>query len=294
MEAGRVVVSLATYEGSLIGLSAKSAKEVVSEQGEGLMQEYAFAASEGSLSCMASEGNLMAVAGSEEVIKMFDLKSKISCGELSGTAHNSTITALAVAKQCNHLLSGDEKGIIGIWRVKDQELLHKLEVKNTSKVVSLSMHDSGRMLLALYANGVLRLWNMLDARCLFKKKVGMSIDKPESEDEIEDVKDAVEEEKEDIKASKKLETEKSRRIYRSFDRQRAEKVMWEPTQGKHYAVLFSHVLEIFTVECDEPIHSITFDTNQTSFTYLGRLMIVVCDEKGRLSVLHGVDKQSGV
>ena len=43
------------------------------------------------------------------------------------------------------------------------------------------MHESGRMLLALYANGVLRLWNMLDARCLFKKKVGMSGEESESE-----------------------------------------------------------------------------------------------------------------
>ena len=67
---------------------------------------------------MASEGNLMAVAGSEEVIKVFDLKKKISYGELSGDVHQSTITALAISKQCTHLLSGDERGVIGIWRVK--------------------------------------------------------------------------------------------------------------------------------------------------------------------------------
>lgn len=68
---------------------------------------------------MASEGNLMAVAGSEEVIKVFDLKKKISYGELSGDVHQSTITALAISKQRTHLLSGDERGVIGIWRVKD-------------------------------------------------------------------------------------------------------------------------------------------------------------------------------
>ena len=198
MEPGQVVVSAATYEGSLIGLSGKSASDVVAEDGQGLVQEFAFAASESSLSCMASEGNLMAVAGSEEVIKMFNLKTKLSCGELAGDCHRSTITSLAISKQCNHLLSGDERGVIGIWRIKDTELLHKLEIKNRSKVVSLSMHDSGRMLLALYANGVLRLWNMLDARCIFKKKVGMSAENVESEDDVADVKDANEEEKEDI------------------------------------------------------------------------------------------------
>jgi hypothetical protein len=40
------------------------------------------------------------------------------------------------------------------------------------------------MCLALYGNGMLRLWNMLDARCIFKKKVGL--DEPESEKSEED------------------------------------------------------------------------------------------------------------
>ena len=46
------------------------------------------------------------------------------------------------------------------------------------------MHSSGRMLLALYANGMVRLWNMLDARCIFKKKAGL--DKESENDEEDD------------------------------------------------------------------------------------------------------------
>ena len=84
-----------------------------------MKQEYGFAASDSSLNCIASEGNLLAVAGNEEVIKLFDLRRKVSCGEFCGEAHQSTITALSISKQCTHLLSGDEKGIIAIWRVKD-------------------------------------------------------------------------------------------------------------------------------------------------------------------------------
>ena len=38
------------------------------------------------------------------------------------------------------------------------------------------------MCLALYANGMLRLWNLLDARCIFKKKVGL-VDEEESSGE---------------------------------------------------------------------------------------------------------------
>lgn len=39
------------------------------------------------------------------------------------------------------------------------------------------------MCLALYANGVLRLWNMLDARCIFKKKVGIDDEESSSGEE---------------------------------------------------------------------------------------------------------------
>ena len=42
------------------------------------------------------------------------------------------------------------------------------------------------MLLALYANGMLRLWNLLDGRCLFKKKVGLSDQESSSEEDDDD------------------------------------------------------------------------------------------------------------
>ena len=200
MEVNQCLLAIATYEGGLLGFSSVTANDMLNEDGS--KQEFAFAASDTSLSCITSEGNLLAVAGSEEVIKLFDLKKKISCGELSGDVHQSTITALAISKQCTHLLSGDEKGVIGIWRVKDQEPLHKLEVKNTSRVISLSMHESGRMLLALYANGLIRLWNMLDARCLFKFKAGLSASEDSDADAGENREEAegVDEEKADMEA----------------------------------------------------------------------------------------------
>lgn len=53
----------------------------------------------------------------------------------------------------------------------------------------MSLHSSGKMLLALYDNGVLRLWNMMTARCTFKKKMGLIDDEessPKNEDEAEE------------------------------------------------------------------------------------------------------------
>ena len=96
--------------------------------------------------------------------------------------HSSAVTCLAISRNCKYVFSGAEDGLVVIWRVVDQEPLHQLRVMNVSKVVSVSMHNSGRMLLALYANGMVRLWSMLDARCLFKKKAGL-VEESKSEDE---------------------------------------------------------------------------------------------------------------
>ena len=65
--------------------------------------------------------------------------------------------------------------------------------------------------------------------------------------------------------------------------------MWEPLRGTQYAILFSRVLEIYTVDEEDPIHSMSFDTNQTSFTYVGETQIVTSDDKGRLTVFYGID-----
>ena len=43
----------------------------------------------------------------------------------------------------------------------------------------MNMHPSGRILLALYGNGVLRLWNLMEARCQYKRKVGVLDENPE-------------------------------------------------------------------------------------------------------------------
>ena len=135
----------------------------------------------------------------------------------------------------------------------------------------MSMHESGRMLLALYANSMVRLWNLLDARCLFKFKAGLSAQQNSDEESDESASSVVEEEKADKAASKALQSVKARQVLKQFDFMRsvAVKIMWEPTKGKQYAVLFSRVLEVYSVNEEEPVHSVTFDTNQTSFTYVG-------------------------
>ena len=86
--------------------------------------------------------------------------------------HTGSITYLQFYKT-TYLISGSEDGLIIIWRVKDWVPLHKLRVKNVSKVLNFSLHKSGRMLLVVYDNNMFRLWNLLDGRCQFKRKLGL-------------------------------------------------------------------------------------------------------------------------
>ena len=79
---------------------------------------------------------------------------------------------------------------------------------SVSKVVNFSLHKSGRMLLVVYGNNMFRLWNLLDGRCLFKRKLGIS-----------------------------EETEKV-----AF---KALQVRWEPTKGDLYAILYDKQLEVY-------------------------------------------------
>lgn len=231
---------------------------------------------------MASCRNLLAVGGTEEVIKLYDLKTKKSAGELAGV-HDSAVTCLAISRNCKYVFSGAEDGLVVIWRATDQEPLHQLRVKNVSKVVSVSMHNSGRMLLALYANGMVRLWSMLDARCIFKKKAGIVED---SQSEDEEAEEEAEEEKAEQEQDYMAEYLKKNR--------RAELIKWEPSSGLVYAVLFDRLLEIYTVESDGPLHQVNFDSVQTGFDFLSPTELVVCDDLGRLTYLKDVDKEGGI
>jgi hypothetical protein len=84
-----------------------------------------------------------------------------------------------------------------------------------------------------------RLWNLLDGRCTFKKKLG-------------------------------LDEEDENRI--------AFKVKWEPTKGEVYAILYDKKVDILTVNSDEPINTVSSDTNLMNMEFLGEDKLIITDE----------------
>lgn len=135
------------------------------------------------------------------------------------------------------------------------------------------------MCLALYANGMLRLWNLLDARCIFKKKVGL-VDEESSDEENDESEESS---REDQKTGIAAKFQNNPQL-----------VKWDMRIGNMYAVLFDRALEIYTVDSDQPLHKITFDTQQTGFDFVSSTSIVVSDDKGRLTLLTGIEKSSSI
>jgi protein MAK11 len=99
--------------------------------------EYAFSATESSINAMAGSNGLRALGGFSEIIKLYDLRMKKERGELM--EHTGSITYLEFY-QTTYLISGAEDGLVIIWRVKNWAPLHKLRVKNISKVLNFSLH----------------------------------------------------------------------------------------------------------------------------------------------------------
>ncbi len=59
--------------------------------------------------------------------------------------------------------------------------------------------------------------------------------------------------------------------------------------GELYSVMFSKCLEIYRVDSDTPLHRVDFDSIQTGFDYLSKSAIIVCDDKGRLTLLTQIE-----
>lgn len=183
--------------------------------------------------------------------------------------HDGTITCLQFHAD-KFLISGSADSQIIIWRCKDWVALHKLQIMNKSPVISLSLHKSGKILLALYDNGVLRLWNMEEARCRSKKKMGV----------VEVAK------QEDVEEDADLEVEvKTMADLTDLERKPIE-VKWEPSKGEIYAVLFNKMIQVYDIsKSDEPSSQVIFDSNVTGFDFIGEDKIAIGDVNGDISVL---------
>lgn len=121
---------------------------------------FSFVAHTGCVRSVAINKKLLISGGDDEVIKIFNLKSRKQVGEAE--RQQGTITALAFCH--SHALSGSGDGSICVWR--DWECVHILG-GHKAAVSCVAPHPSGRMALSTGDDRTLRLWDLVSGRSAF-------------------------------------------------------------------------------------------------------------------------------
>ena len=154
------VILFGTYEGGVVGFSA-----VVEKDGSVELEQFLSTPCHiGCVRSLASIGRYAVTGGTDEMINVFDVAKRLQLGNMGGSVHTSTITALAVTENPALLVSGCEDGQIAITRVKDFQTLKSFK-GHRSAVLGLSVHPSGKAALSVSTDNTLRMWDLTRGTC---------------------------------------------------------------------------------------------------------------------------------
>lgn len=198
------IVSAGSYERLLYGLSCT----FVAGEEAGLVKlqvtpVFSFPAHLSSIKSVASSvlvspgtgserkvgGKYLVSGGTDEIIKVWDLKRKKEVGSLDGEATGElisvlalcdltqtlallgTITCLRFVPQRNMLLAASTESAITIYRVRDWVLLRSLKA-HKGRVNSVDAHPDGRVALSVGQDKMLRMWDLVAGKAVATLKLG--------------------------------------------------------------------------------------------------------------------------
>jgi len=119
------------------------------------------------IKCIGIGGHHMASGGTDEVIKLYDLKKRKEVGTL--LHHSGTITCLTFFEK-SHMISSGEDGEICLWRTKDWEKLTSFK-GHKGGVTSVAIHPSGKLALSISTDKTLRCWNLVEGKAAYTLKL---------------------------------------------------------------------------------------------------------------------------
>ncbi len=155
-----------TYEGFLYGIHvSEDSKEAI------CTQQFGYRTHDGCVKSvsLSPNGKYILTGGMDDRIRIFDAEKKMEKGVIE--QHTGDVTKLKfVGKLGGHALSASEDGTICIWRCRDWALLHILG-GHKAGICGLDVHHSGRMALSVSKDRTLRLWNLVEGRPAFIKRL---------------------------------------------------------------------------------------------------------------------------
>ena len=137
--------------------------------------DFGFNCSSGALKCVAvsARGKYLCCGGTDERIRIFNVVENRSMGELG--LHEGAITSLAFFDD-SHMISGSEDMSLRIWRCHDWECLHVLH-GHKAVITSVAIHPSGKLALSVSKDNTMKLWNLIQGRCSFTRRLKGPADK---------------------------------------------------------------------------------------------------------------------
>eukprot|EP01039_Chlorochromonas_danica_P005961 gene5961-6564_t len=121
---------------------------------------------------ISKSGHYLATAGMNERISLFDMNENKALGEVSG--HTGKITTLSFYED-SILMSASEDGTMFIWRVYDWEHLHILG-GHKDIIHDFAIHPSGKLALSVSKDHTMKLWNLIQGRLAFTRRLRLPAD----------------------------------------------------------------------------------------------------------------------
>ena len=149
-----MLICLGTYERILYGWEVTvSSPGTVSET----KVVFALPVHQGYVKSIATAGRHLVTGGTDEVIKVFDLRKKREQGTLAH--HSGTITALTF-HSTTHLLTASSDSTVHLIRTKDWEPLLCLGKHKGDSVEVVAMHPSGKLAVSVGKKNEMKVWDL--------------------------------------------------------------------------------------------------------------------------------------
>lgn len=149
-----MLICLGTYERILYGWEVTLSPSGTVEETKVV---FALPVHQGYVKSIATAGRHLVTGGTDEVIKVFDLRKKREQGTL--THHSGTITSLAF-HSTTHLLTASSDSTIHLLRTKDWESLLRLGKHKDDSVEAVAMHPSGKLAVSVGKRDMMKVWDL--------------------------------------------------------------------------------------------------------------------------------------
>ncbi|XP_034947045.1 p21-activated protein kinase-interacting protein 1-like [Chelonus insularis] len=158
-------IIVGTYEQYLLGYKVHKVEKKYS-----LERSFATKSHTASIRALACKKHYVASGGADDSIYLYDMNNRRESGKLMH--HNGTVNCVAFTPDATHMLSCSTDGSIAVVRCGNWQLeKHWPSAHKSCQVNTLAIHPTGKLVLSVGTDGVLRTWNLIKGRQAYAKNL---------------------------------------------------------------------------------------------------------------------------